>query len=465
MKTVARLTLILTMLHSINSYSQDFDRELKVIEAYQERINAGKEGLKKRIQKLEAMDSSDAKLIDKKKNQLENYLFNNKMLNILFADEVGSFFNNSDNLLLQEFYASLSADDKSLNFGFTVNNRGKNKLKPLNMVYNFGLKVKAKNKFASFFENGSFNDESDLGISFNISNVNVFSGAINFTSIRSKGDEIIYDRGELIKSYRENLYDSYQKKIDAYIKETLPKKEDSIKSILKQMDGYKNKPDVAQIYTEQAEKFYQKLAEDEITYLKKNKAYRFISSDWVSFDGFAPVTKTKYNILQKDNSGSFEEETFIPWKTSLSWNYFRKYSNNVSYFVAPKLSIQNNNNILVEDITAKTLIVERQTFTNGSGIDKTESVYEDYQEFVTLSFGGEVVIFFNKTIGFSPSFEQNIGEYKALNWKLGIPISLKDKEGKPKVNFELQWKEVKSLSQSNHLVGISASFLFGKFIN
>lgn len=48
---------------------------------------------------------------------------------------------------------------------------------------------------------------------------------------------------------------------------------------------------------------------------------------------------------------------------------------------------------------------------------------------------------------------------------MGIPVSLKDKDCKPKVNFELQWKEINTFTSSDHIVGVSVNFLFGDMIN
>lgn len=83
---------------------------------------------------------------------------------------------------------------------------------------------------------------------------------------------------------------------------------------------------------------------------------------------------------------------------------------------------------------------------------------------MSLTIEPAVFIWKNR-IGFSPAIEFNQGTYKKTNWKLGIPISLKDKDGKPKINFELQWKEVNTFTTNSHLVGLSANFLFGELIH
>ena len=63
-------------------------------------------------------------------------------------------------------------------------------------------------------------------------------------------------------------------------------------------------------------------------------------------------------------------------------------------------------------------------------------------------------------MGISSGIEKTFGQYDTLNWKLGIPVTLKDKDGKPSVNFEMVWKEV----NKEHFVGVNVGFTFGKTI-
>jgi len=92
----------------------------------------------------------------------------------------------------------------------------------------------------------------------------------------------------------------------------------------------------------------------------------------------------------------------------------------------------------------------------------TNNVYKtEYDNFATGKLELEVVAFLYKgMISISPAIEKNVGKYDATNWKLGIPVSLKDKEGKPTLNFELQWREI----NTQHSIGISVGYNFGKFV-
>ena len=105
---------------------------------------------------------------------------------------------------------------------------------------------------------------------------------------------------------------------------------------------------------------------------------------------------------------------------------------------------------------------------NGSlvtDISKTTSVYQanNFEQFTTTALSLENIRYlYRNMIGISGALEMNVGKnYNPLNWKLGIPVSLKNKEGKSNISFELQWKEI----NKNHFVGLKAGFNFGKFIN
>lgn len=60
----------------------------------------------------------------------------------------------------------------------------------------------------------------------------------------------------------------------------------------------------------------------------------------------------------------------------------------------------------------------------------------------------------------SASVERTFGKYATTNWKVGVPFCLRDKDDKPTVNFELQYKQV----NNDRLIGIRVGFVLGKFV-
>jgi hypothetical protein len=96
-----------------------------------------------------------------------------------------------------------------------------------------------------------------------------------------------------------------------------------------------------------------------------------------------------------------------------------------------------------------------------------------YRNFVTPQLRGQGVWFPKKSnVGISILIEKNFGTYDPLNGKLGIPIRLNDKDGKPSINLEIQLKASdlgddiqpdKSFSKKAS-VGISVGFPFASLL-
>ena len=192
---------------------------------------------------------------------------------------------------------------------------------------------------------------------------------------------------------------------------------------------------------------YKEIADEEIKFLKENKLYRWMGTYWFSLDGFVPFGSKEYNVTPI---------------VDIEW------SGGQSLFFKMIYKVERTNNIILDELSTTAFqsgsINPDHTVNITPVVSAYDTVYDDFlRESITIE---PAIFLFKNTIGFSPSVEFNLTEkYNATNWKLGIPISLKDKEGKPKVNFEVQWKQISTLSKVNHIVGVTTSFLFGDLIN
>ncbi|WP_299016882.1 hypothetical protein [uncultured Polaribacter sp.] len=394
MKIVNNLLVILFVLSYFNSFSQDVPYQL-----YQ--------------RDLEATDTKDA-------------LFNDKMLNVFFASEIGTAFAGSNNLSLQKFYASIDASDKSLSIGFNYDSRTKNKLQRLKYIHSGNFKIKSSNKFATLFD---FSEEeafqkNNIGFTYKFSIIG--RGILNFKNTDG------LDRKATIKRNRAKLYKEYN------------------------------------TVSDNAEELYVEMVEKEIKYIKANNLYNYQWNHWYSLEVYLPFGEKTYqvspNITVEDKEHSFWEAS-----VSLSANTMWEFSKGYSIFLKGLFNAKNNNNLLIENLSPNVFQTLETGFNNTSVITNTENIFiADYNPFVTPSILLEPAFFVNTnfgSFGFSPSVEFNFGTYDGINWKLGVPISLNDSEGKPKVNFEIQWKEIKTLNSNVHLIGLSTNFLFGDLIN
>lgn len=386
--------------------------------------------------------------------------FNDKMLNVLFANKVGTSFGSSNDLTLQKFYTSLDVNDNSLAIGANFDTRGDDETKKLTWLLSAGAKIKADNKFATIYDNGDF-QENNIGLTFKITLIG--NGIINFTEKKITGKEI--DRKAAIETYRkEILAPKYSAKTHKYNKEELKASYTYYKA-LKDLDN--DIEDIDETIKNKHDALYIELAKEEISYIEKNKMYRFLWDHWHSLDLFIPLGENTYLVTDDVVNTSLQKKNFYAFTATYSGNTAIQFSSGESIFLKGKISLKNNNNILVDNLQTTAF----QTTTTGAGgttvVTSSKNGYTTaYKQFLTPSLLIEPAFFtLNNSIGFSPAIEFNQGKYSKTNWKLGIPISLKDKDGKPKVNFEVLWKEINTFDSSSHLVGISANFVFGKLIN
>ncbi|KUJ49749.1 hypothetical protein [Chryseobacterium sp. JAH] len=383
--------------------------------------------------------------------------FNDKMLNIFFAEKVGTAFGGTNDLSLQKFFASLDAGENSISVGGNFDDRD-DELKRLKWVLSTGLKMKAKDKFSTFYKNGDFQG-SNIGGFFKVTLIG--RGLINYSD-KDKINKSI-KRKDAIIAYRKHLYSDYELK---YTK--LKTEEKDIVARQLELQKYNQEAELPQaILDKKSDELYIAMAKDEIKYTEDNKLYRYLWNHWLSADVYIPFGENKYKTTSDFISSPLVDKNFFAISGSLTYNVMWLYSSGESIFLKVKGAIKNNNNIIVDAMTSTPFQTVSTAANNTTVITNTEDGYiTNFEKFITPTITIEPAFFtFNNTVGFSPAIEFNAGKYNKTNWKLGIPISLKDKEGKPKVNFELQWKEINTFKSSDHIVGVSVNFLFGDMIN
>jgi hypothetical protein len=411
-------------------------------------------------------------IFSKRHNLEEEVFYNNTMLNILFGNEVTAYANNASDLSLNKYYAGLDSEDGSISFAINFNPRERSKLKPLKWFFSAGFKVKSEENFATIFKNGKF-ENNDLAVTGKTTWVGdgtiVFSSSQSANQNKNKGKtEPVYDRTETIRNFRRELLKRYEEKINQYAVTDFPKEKDSINLLYNKK--YNQKED-AEKKTEEFieskyEDFYAKIAGEEINYMKKNKLYRYLTSHWFTFDFYAPIGEKTYTTAMGKENPTTSSIKFYQLKANLTGTKFWKFSNEQSIYLTGRLSAFNNNNIIADDIKASTFqTIYPQSPTQQVIESEDKNVYilqSGYDNFVTGNVKLEVVYFFLDWLGFSPAVEKNFGQYyHPLNYKIGIPLSLKDKDGKANVNLEAQYKKI----NNTELYGISVSFFLGKFLN
>ena len=204
------------------------------------------------------------------------------------------------------------------------------------------------------------------------------------------------------------------------------------------------------------------IATKEAEYILKNDLYVSMYKFWVTLQGYIPLTKSSNTFTNTTDASIKSEHQFEAWEASLSINGFYK-GKIFSFSFSAIPCVYQNNNILTET-------VKKRTFTSFEGspegqpaLTTTDSYYYGvYEEFTSGQIKAEAASLYKDCIGLSAAVEQNFWNgYDALNWKLGIPLNLKNKDGASSIAFEIQWREF----NKQHYLGISIGKAFGKFLD
>lgn len=408
------------------------------------------------------------------KKTKKNKSYNNAVLNIYFKDIINAYATSTKDLSFNRYFIDANTTAKTLTIGrsFRMDNwKDKNrneikKIRPVQKLANL-LTVYAKSKFSNNFANLSsfdksadeYNFNSDIGLGFKFTHI--FNGKIT----PKKNNNINKFRDELVKAH-------IQVEINKYVSKGGLKNDIKLLSVQHDTlttEGLKAfKKAEKSLMIKKYFEFYKAIADKELEYSKSQGFIESSSVCWYTLEGYIPLTQTKILVSKDTVNISDPAIKFNNWSLGGTFNYLHSFKDifkkKASYKITVNLSLLNTNNFIANGTNATTFqnIIKENTNQNVNGT--TSNVFiGDYKESevvsLKLAFSS---LFINNSIGLSAAYEEIIGgsEFQSKNWKLGIPISLKDKDNKPTVNFELQWREL----NRKHFVGVSVGYNFGKFV-
>ena len=204
------------------------------------------------------------------------------------------------------------------------------------------------------------------------------------------------------------------------------------------------------------------IASQEAEYILKNDLYVYMRKYWFTIQGYIPLTKSSKTFTNTPNASMLSKHQFEAWDASISGNAFFKFKN-ISFSASISSRIYQNNNILTKTVKKRTFTTFDVSPEEQPALTQTDTYYYgNYEEFTSGQVKAEGAFLVNELVGLSAAIEQNFWNgYDALNWKLGIPLNLKNKDGESSIAFELQWREF----NKQHYLGISVGKAFGKFLN
>ncbi|TRW25781.1 hypothetical protein FMM05_06040 [Flavobacterium zepuense] len=381
--------------------------------------------------------------LNSKIEKIKDKAYNPKMLNMFFANNIASYVTSSKDLSLQKTYAVLDTDEGAFFFGYNINVGAKSKIDNLKHIFNIGAHAKSKDGFVTIYKEKEYSKE----LGFSARYTYLFGRNINFSRnqrVAMQEHRINYLQKEFaadLAKFKDTI--TIDTELEAKIEYTKPNDQD-------------RKNEVQETYI----KTYEKIATAEEKFLTDNNLYNHISQWWFTIYGYLPITEHEYKISSSITNSNFGTNNVLNYKFAGLLTFMQKWNSSRVLYLTGSASVFNNNNIMSQELKS----YDFQTIQSQGGLNQAveskDNIYVgEFKKGITKSIKLECISFFIKDIiGLSAYVERNYKTFESTNWKLGIPVSLKDKEDKPSVNFELQWKEI----NKEHILGISIGYIFGK---
>jgi hypothetical protein len=379
--------------------------------------------------------------------KIELLPYNPKMLNMFIANNVSTYLTSSKDLSLQDYYAVLESADGSLFIGYNFNGR-ENKTDRLKNIFNIGFKSQIENNFSNLLTDGKLSPELGLNLKYTY----VFRGSIQFEK----------EHQNTINNYRTNYIKNKYKDDLAKFSDKIANSDENTELEAKIKYINPTEKEKKELIQKEYFKLYEKIATDEEAFITENKLFNSIDAYWFTVESYIPFTEKEYQISPSTSIFNTDTHNFYNFNSYVGFTGMRKWSSKRTLYGTISTSLFNNNTILTKELkkyvfeTITTQSAENQTVT-----DTKDAYVGNYSKVYSQGVKGEIVYFFFKDIiGISIAGERVFGKLGSDNWKFAVPFSLKDKDDKPSINFELQWKEINKA----HFVGISVGYAFGKFL-
>lgn len=405
----------------------------------------------------------------KNRKQKKATYYNNAVLNNHFKEIITSYASSTGDVSFNDYFLNANSSERTLSLGgsFRVDNafrwskpqvKAIREIKPVQKLRNLismSVRTDYSNGFANLYSQDSetqeFNFNSNIGVG--ITYTHVLKGTIKAADT----DKIKYIRDSVVSK---KMIEKIQKYVDESYDQDLRVDNYGI------TDEATKKQNEKDLIVSKFFEFYKEILDEELKHAKEEHLIGSSRVTWFNLGVYLPATARE--VLHSVDSVAISKSNFRDFRADVTANVlWSGYANNIfrdySFKLTGKGSLFNTNTFIANNDTARSF--QNVIQDNGSTIvegDASNVFLGDYNEFIATSLKGEMVfLLFKNTVGLSGAVEYIFGDVENTNWKLGIPLSFKDKEGKPTINFELQWREI----NTSHSVGISVGYNFGKFVN
>ncbi len=358
-------------------------------------------------------------------NCIDGQLLTNRAMNLFFADRVGYYLADPENLTFCKNNVTLNTGSGSLSMSHSLFEPNGND-EPVKSYQVIGVKTNVFNAYQAAANKAAFNNE--LGFTFKhfwVSKPKTWLNNCDAKYVLDAKREIIL----------KNITSEIAKK-SAEFEISLGEMANLTESNNKELrhDFYKN---IEKEYT-------RKFAEMQYRSLFDLLRYKKLTAHWTNFNLYAPLIFQRFTVAE-NIAGNFKIKKTYPAEISISHTRFLETQKAAKFYLNFRAGILMNNSINCGLFSWTNI----ETYRNLGG--KNISYLADkqldrlfignFRHFITPNIKTQMVFFPPENhFGISATIEQNFGKFKALNGTIGIPIVLIDKQSAPMTNLEIQIK-------------------------
>lgn len=434
---------------------------------------------------------------------ISNNLLTGRGFNKFIQNQVINYLSGSSEISLSKAYTTYTSESDKVTFGFNIPKTSSSSGRLISL-FNPLLETNIKDNFATLYKKGKW--QADIRVGFKFSYL-LPRSTINYNGLKTDSLEnchqckMIIKRSEVIKGLIEKIekekadFDSANKYLDTSIiskirqldsmhndllgrKIRTKKIEDSITLLekMKEIVAKLNRKEHSD-YAKKLKQYKDDLATAEASYLKNKNTYIWSQTLWFSIWGFYPLTQKDYYISPSE-AVSFAAEKFYPWEINAQFNYVLEGRLGSAYGALGFKTFQNNT--AMADLMTS---VDYNQYLQFPGVDTlNEAILEtnkafigNYKEFSTSQVNLQLVLMLSNksnageekflTFGISGRFEKNMGDFSAVNWRLGFPLRFRGKNSPISIEPQIRWNNTNNYADKvdfnvEPIVGINVGLPF-----
>ena len=356
-------------------------------------------------------------------------IISNRAMNIFLSDRIGYYTSSYKDLSLYKNNITFNSGDGifAINHNFF---QAKGVDAPVSGFLLVGVKTNVSNAFATTFSNKNYTNE--LGVTVKKSWISKPVTSINNCVEKNIMDVNREQQLLVLNQEIKKKETDFNSSLVAVKKESMP---DSVFE--------KIKDELTKDFNAGLQQEYQwKFAEQQYRELALTQRFKTIALHWTNVSVYLPVLLQSF-VSAESFAAAVTKKRNYPFELSVNHSRFWETKKYGRFLLTLDASTFLNNTAKVK--TRETLTY--QEYKNNGGADslllaqqKINSIFiGNFKNFITTVIQFKVVYFPHEShIGFSSSIEQNFGDYKAVNFSLGIPVVLIDKTTAPAANFEFR---------------------------